>query len=166
VTGVDLSENAIAFAKAFNPDAEIICKSIYDLSKKYQMVTVIEVLEHIEDKKIEEFVESLTKVMFLDTHLLVTVPTINVPLNKKHYRHYNLKKLIDSFNPYFYLKEHWWLYRQGNSERILRKLLCNKLFLLNYVPILKVIWKIHLRYTFYGDNRTGTHLVGLFYLRK
>lgn len=35
-TGVDLSQQATLFAKAFNPDAKILCKDIADVEGQYE----------------------------------------------------------------------------------------------------------------------------------
>lgn len=164
VTGIDLSERATAFAKAFNPEVEILCDDISNLKHQYQMVTLVEVLEHISDQQTEDFLRNVSRLLSPDGCLLVTVPTVNVPLNKKHYRHYDLQVLEKSLSPHFEIKRHWWLYRQGRTEKLLRKLLCNKFYLLNYPPALRLIWRTHQRISFYADNQTGTHLVCLAYL--
>ena len=159
ITGVDLSELAVAFARAFNPEVEILHEDIANIQQKYRMITLIETLEHIPDQYMAEFVSNLTRIICRNGSLLVTVPTVNFPLNKKHYRHYNLQTLQNDLSPHFEIKEHWWLSRYSHTTRLLTRLLCNRFYLLNYSPALKLIWKIHKRFNFHVDSSTGAHLV-------
>jgi SAM-dependent methyltransferase len=146
-TGIDLSERAIAFARAFNPEANCLHGDIATLAEQYEMVTLVEVLEHIPDDHMSEFVAHVARLLPENGYLMVTVPTINLPLNKKHYRHYNLQILTNSLNSHFYIEDHWWLYRRGYIERVIRSFLCNRFYALNLSPLLQVIWKLHKRLT-------------------
>lgn len=164
--GIDLSSQAIALAQAFNPGLDFDCISVADLSEQYQMVTLIEVLEHISDKMIADFMVATTQRVVPDGYMLVSVPSVNIPFNKKHYRHYNLSLLQETLAPYFTLVEHWWVYRQGSfSEWLSRLLLCNGLFTLNQRHLARLIWRWHRRYNWLGDERNGRHLVALAQLK-
>lgn len=166
VYGVDLSERAIAFARAFNPDVDFKCSDIATLSGTYTLITLIEVLEHIPDEQMVGFVQNLARLLEKDGRLLVTVPTTNVPLNKKHYRHYDLDVLKATLAPYFVIEKHWWLYRRGLLERCLRTLMANRLYILNFSPLLTIIWRIHKRETYFANALSGAHLVCLARLGK
>jgi len=159
--GIDRSEQAISFARAFNPDIEFKCADIASLSGSYSLVTLIEVLEHIPDEDMENFIRNVDRLIQKNGFLLVSVPTVNVSLNKKHYRHYNLELLRSTLEPHFEIKKHWWLYRRGLLERWLRAMIVNRLFILNYSPLLNLIWRVHRRKTYFADASTGTHLVCL-----
>jgi SAM-dependent methyltransferase len=158
VTGIDLSERAIAFARAFNPEVEVLCGDIADLSQQYDAIALVEVLEHIPDQQITAFVNHVASLVARNGFLIVTVPTVNVPLNKKHYRHYDVQVLRDTLAPHFQIKDCWWLYRRGIAERLIRRILCNRLFLLNSSKALTLVWKIHRRFTYYANSKTGAHL--------
>lgn len=159
VTGIDLSERAIAFARAFNPEVEVLCGDIVDLSQQFDAVTLVEVLEHIPDWQISEFVHNTAHLLAPNGYMIVTVPTVNVPLNKKHYRHYDIQLLRNTLAPHFQIKEYWWLYRRSFAEQLIRRILYNRLFLLNSSQALALIWKIHRRFTYFADSKTGAHLV-------
>lgn len=161
LTGIDLSERAVAFARAFNPEVEILCKDIAELSKQHAMVTLIEVLEHIPDIQIEGFIGNIASLVQTGGHLLITVPVINVPLTRKHYRHYSLELIKKALKPHFEIQGHWWLYRLGILEQSIQFLLRNRFYILNFSPLLKSIWKIHKRFTYYADAASGGHLVCL-----
>jgi len=166
IVGVDISRQAIAFARAFNPDVEFYCVDIAKMSGVYELVTLIEVLEHIPDKEMEVFIQNVARLVKEDGHLLVTVPTVNVPLNKKHYRHYSFELLRSTLEPHFEIEKHWWLYRQGYLERLLRSFMVNRFYVLNWEPLLALIWRIHKRKTYFADASTGVHLLCLARLAK
>jgi SAM-dependent methyltransferase len=161
VSGVDLSEQAIAFARAFNPDVEFQCANIAILRGGGECVTLIEVLEHIPDEEMEIFIRNVARLVHKDGVLVVSVPTVNVPLNKKHYRHYDLSLLKATLEPYFDIENHWWLYRRGFLEHCLRSIVVNRFYILNFSPLLSLLWQLHRRMTYFGDSKTGTHLVCL-----
>lgn len=159
VTGIDLSERATAFARAFNPEVEVLCGDICELSQQYQVVTLVEVLEHIPDEQMAMFIQNVGQLLTPTGCLIVTVPTVNLALNKKHYRHYNSQMLTDILAPCFVIEDVKWLYRLGSFERILRRILYNRLFILNSPPALTFLWKVHNRFSYYADSTTGAHLV-------
>jgi 2-polyprenyl-3-methyl-5-hydroxy-6-metoxy-1,4-benzoquinol methylase len=161
VYGVDLSEQALAFARAFNPDVEFKCADVATLSGTYEIITLIEVLEHLPDEQIKGFLQNVARLLHREGRLLVTVPTINVPLNKKHYRHYDLDLLQTTLGSYFEIERYWWLYQRGLLERCLRTIMVNRFYILNGSPVLSLIWRIHQHKTYFADASTGAHLVCL-----
>lgn len=161
VFGVDVSERALAYARAFNPDVGFWCGSVADLTGTYDMITLVEVLEHISDAQIEQFIQHVWLLTREDGHLLVSVPTTNVRLNAKHYRHYDLALLKAALGPHFVIKKHWWLVRLGAVVNTFRSVLANRFFILNWPPALAAIWHLHKKHTFFADASTGAHLVCL-----
>jgi len=158
-SGIDLSERATAFAKAFNPNIDILCDDITNMTRVFSWITLIEVLEHIPDHQINEFVGNISRLVQSDGRLLISVPTTNVQVNAKHFRHYDLEQLANDLTPHFNIERYWWLYRLGNIEKLIRNMLYNELFVLNSKTLLKFIWQLHRRFTYYADANTGLHLV-------
>lgn len=87
--GADLSPRAIAYARAFSPTAEWHVGAIDALSEQFDVVTAIEVLEHIPEAIIPSFVRALADRVRPGGHAIVTVPSVVLPLNAKHHRHYD-----------------------------------------------------------------------------
>jgi 2-polyprenyl-3-methyl-5-hydroxy-6-metoxy-1,4-benzoquinol methylase len=85
--GADPSPRAIAYARAFSPAAEWHAGPIDALAERFDVVTAIEVLEHIPDAIIPSFVQSLADRVAPGDHAVVTVPGVVLPLNAKHHRH-------------------------------------------------------------------------------
>ncbi len=165
IVGLDLSERAIAFARAFNPEVEFICGDVSTLSRKFSFATLVEVLEHIPDNDVSKFIQSVGEHIEDNGLLLISVPSINMPLNKKHYRHYTLDLLRQSIPTNFVIRQHWWLYRRSSLARILGFTLCNRLFTTNWRVIRRVAWFIHQKSTYMADASTGAHLICLTQLR-
>ncbi len=98
--GVDLSERPILFAKAFHPEIEFHAKNAADLQETFDIVTAIEVLEHIPDEQITQFLSTVYSRTKPGGHIIICVPTTVRALSEKHYRHYDInifrKQLKDS----------------------------------------------------------------------
>lgn len=109
--GVDYSEASIRFANAFNPDIDYVCADVATLKEdhsKYDVLTLIEVIEHIPPDRAEDFLRACRQMVKPGGRIILTVPHANKPLNKKHYRHFkqaDLEALLASISndvEYFY----------------------------------------------------------------
>lgn len=99
VTGVDLCAEAVDHARAFNPGKRFICGNTRDVNDSFDLVTAVEVLEHIEDSELEVFIREICSRLNCGGRLLIGVPSINKPLAAKHYRHYDEKLLLEHIKP-------------------------------------------------------------------
>lgn len=115
--GIDLSERAILFAKAFNfgNGVEFATQDLADVQATYDLITLVETIEHIPDEEIAPFVQAVSACLKPGGTVLVTVPTTNFPLQAKHYRHYDLDLLKAQFTGFElqearHLVKHNWLY--------------------------------------------------------
>mgnify|MGYP000736399940 CR=1 FL=1 len=105
--GIDYSEKAIRYAKAFNPDLDY---DVFDITKDslgetYDVATLIEVIEHIEPSKLDGFIKSISKMLSSNSYLMITVPHTNKQLSPKHYQHFNSKKLKELLEKDFDIQE-------------------------------------------------------------
>ena len=107
VVGVDYSENAISFARAFCPGIKFFRKDLvdFDLNEEFDFIVFIETLEHIIPEKIPDLLKSLAKHLKKDGKLLITVPSKNIPLFDKHYQHFTKDSLARTLEPYFEIVE-------------------------------------------------------------
>jgi len=96
--GVDLSEKAIRFARAFHPEITFHQTKVADLNAVFDVVTAIEVLEHIPDDGVSMFLRSLNDRVKPGGMLVISVPTKVIPLQEKHYRHYDRQLLLSQLN--------------------------------------------------------------------
>lgn len=135
IIGVDFSEPAIRFAKAFNPDIKFYIQDLTDLNlpHKFDYVVLIETLEHFIPNQIPKILKGISSVLKDEGVLIITVPSTKMPLTKKHYQHFTKDELVKSVKPYFYV-ENILGYAKAGRERRLFTLLCGiGLFLLPFI---------------------------------
>jgi len=89
--GVDLASKPIMFARAFHPEIDFHVENAADIKDEFDVVTAIEVLEHIPDDEVTQFFNVISNVTKNKGHVLICVPTTIRELSPKHYRHYTLE---------------------------------------------------------------------------
>ncbi|MFP4416655.1 MAG: class I SAM-dependent methyltransferase [Bacteroidota bacterium] len=160
--GCDLSTEAISFAKAFWPDCIFYDTDVYEIDGKFDLVAAIEVLEHIPDDCISIFISSLAEKLHPSGNIIISVPTINTPLNKKHYRHYTLsilEKQIRESGTGLKIVQHEYIYSNPFWMDIITRLISNRFFALEINFFMKFAWKRIWRYHRVTTPSRGRHLV-------
>lgn len=162
--GVDVSERPVLFAKAFSTRAEFRVQDIFDMEGSFDIVVLTEVMEHIPDDLIQRFMNQAKRLVAPGGHLVITVPTTVVPLNNKHYRHYD-EELLDRD----YGSSDGWkivaekrLYRQTACLEKALRLTCNKFWTVNSRAVWRALWKWHRKKNLVTDSQTGRHLMRLY----
>jgi len=107
ILGIDYSERAVRFARAFNPSVEILCGDLSQMSflEEFDIIVIVEVIEHIPPKNIASVLKSLSKALKHDGRLLVSVPTSNDQTAKKHYQHFTQESLEQLLRKFFTLEK-------------------------------------------------------------
>ncbi len=165
--GCDLSSRAIAFARAFNPDLEFHDSDVSTLHEQFELVTAIEVLEHVPDDLAASFLADLGQRVLPAGRMLVCVPTTVARLQKKHWRHYNLDLLLQQVreaNLPFQLLDAQHIFRHPLSfwTRLLLLLGQNPWWTFDTAPLRRVLWNRIWRQERMATPQTGKHLVALF----
>lgn len=103
VTGIDYSEQAISFARAFNPGTRFVASDLVelDLGRTFDAVVLMETLEHVPPLLAGRMLEHLRAHLRPGGHLVVTVPSVNEPVTEKHYQHFSPASLHEFLTPYF-----------------------------------------------------------------
>ena len=159
--GIDLSERPIAFANAFSQRAKFEVKDVATVDRKYDIATLIEVLEHVPDDMVPSFVDSAKRVIAPGGHFVVCVPTTVYPLNEKHYRHYDEALLRRDLGPL----EGWEIEREVRVHRVSKSLtralraMNNRLFSVRSARAWKALWNWHKAKGFEANKNDGAHLV-------
>lgn len=99
IIGVDFSEKAIKFAKVFNPNVKFLVQDLksLNLSYKFDYIVLIETLEHFKPKEMVHILKNLFNVLKNGGKLVITIPSKNLPITKKHFQHFSedsLRKIL------------------------------------------------------------------------
>jgi cyclopropane fatty-acyl-phospholipid synthase-like methyltransferase len=158
--GVDLSTSAIGFARAFHPEVQFEAIDAADLTEQFDAVTSIETLEHVPDDAVGGFLRTLAARS--RDHVLISVPTTAVPLNKKHYRHYDLELLerqVAASGAPLALAGHEFIYRGSRLMTALRWATANRLWTLEIAAVQDLAWRYVWTRLRTATARDGHHLL-------
>lgn len=159
ILGVDYSADAINLPKALNPDIDYICLDIGKKNlgnKKFDVATLIEVLEHIPLGRIDSFLNGISNLLSANGLLILTVPHRNKNVLAKHYQHFDSKSLTHVIKPYFNIEELIFFDKSSILNTIISNILGNNLFILNNQRILDSIYRFYRRHLFYcSEEKCG-----------
>jgi 2-polyprenyl-3-methyl-5-hydroxy-6-metoxy-1,4-benzoquinol methylase len=164
VVGVDVVEQAIAFARAFaaplGARVQFDCVSVEELDAgTFDVAVAMEVLEHIADDDLGRIVEALWRRVREDGTLVVSVPTTNVSLIAKHERHYTEELLRRHLAPRFEIVAVAYVHRVGVTTRALRRVLTNRLVSLEESHLRRAVTDLYRRVGRSARPDDGAHLV-------
>jgi 2-polyprenyl-3-methyl-5-hydroxy-6-metoxy-1,4-benzoquinol methylase len=144
LVGIDVSEQAIRFARAMSPNVEYVCGDVSDpaiLAKEFDVITLIEVLEHIPPDRIQPFIRGLHKRLKANGVLVATVPSRNVKVTRKHYQHFDRESLAETLKPHLAVSHCYFINRISRWTRWMKRLLANRWFILNHRGLLNRIYR-------------------------
>ncbi len=159
MTGVDYSEHAIRLASIMNPKGEYICGDIGSvLSQKYDAATLIEVLEHIPQTSIDDFVTSIANTLTARGKLIITVPSTNMKLNPKHFQHFDRVKIENALNGVFKIIDFKYLNSASWLTRFIESFFVNRFFILKQRHLVNFLYKIYLKKCLLSNPKSGKRL--------
>lgn len=158
--GIDLSEHSILFAKAFNYSngATFELKDIKDVTGEFDVISLIETLEHIPDDEILSILKNIDRLLKKGGRVVVSVPASTIPVQKKHYRHYTEEMLKDYFKSYHLLETNF-LVRKGFLHKVF-VYVTYKLSSIRFVR--KLSYLLAKKLLFRASRGTGRHIVSVF----
>ncbi len=162
--GIDLSERAIAFANALSNNAKFKIKDLLTLENQFDIVCLIEVLEHIPNDFIEKFMTHTLKLVKKGGYFVISVPTTVIPLAEKHYRHYDeelLSKHIENYGEVELVEEKR-VYKESKLSKYIIKFLNNRFWSINSSLILSKYWKWHMKNNVISNKTNGFHLLRVY----
>jgi SAM-dependent methyltransferase len=142
--GVDFSARAVEYARLLNPGLSFARADISDDSAtrgRFDVVTLIETLEHVPPAEVREFVSGLRRRVNEGGLLVVSVPSVNIKMSAKHYQHFDLGSLTTALAPQFKVEEHYYLNRISKWDRLLSAALTNRYFILNERRLLNALFR-------------------------
>lgn len=162
--GIDLSSRAIAFAKAFHPDCEFHARDVRFVEGEYDVVVAIEVLEHIPDSGVSDFLAGMNDRLAPEGSIVISVPTTVLPVNRKHFRHYTRalleSQVLESGVP-LEIVDVEYVYRKPWWESAFRRLLDNRYFGLEVKPFMRIAWRHVWERCRFADHSNGYHMVAV-----
>lgn len=160
IKGIDLSDRAILFAKAFNygNGTEFVCEDVSITKGVFDVVTLVETIEHVPDSEITALVSAVYDRTARGGRVIVTVPTVNFPLIDKHYRHYDLALLSSQFSQ-FTLESSLFMIRQGFVYSALIRL--SRKFA-TFGLLRNFFFHAAQKLIFFATPTTGRHLIAVF----
>ena len=154
--GIDISKKAIRFAEAFNNRSTF---SVHDITSEptqdiFDVVISCEVIEHIEPTMVPAYVSNIAKSLTQGGHFIVTTPTTNVPVNKKHYQHFTKDMFKDLLAQDFTIEKIVYLNEINILSKLLSRLIANRFYISNSKFLNKIVFKIYKNnFLFVGENK-------------
>lgn len=159
--GIDLAPQSIAFARAFAQSSEFEVANLVDIKEAFDVVSCVEVLEHVPDEHVEGFVAALKERVAKNGFLVVCVPTTVYPLNKKHYRHYDEELLSQHLNlgDHFESIRELRIHRVSKRLKVASRLMNNRFYSIRWSRAWKKLWCWHTESGMYASRTDGAHLL-------
>jgi SAM-dependent methyltransferase len=160
--GVDHCEKAIQFARAFSPEIEFHDMDAADLQETFDVVMAVEVLEHIPDHEVAGFFRILSERTKPGGYIYISVPSTNMPLDKKHFRHYNpvlLKEELRSAAIPFDIIDLRYFGSPVLFEEFYKRLTNNRLWVGEIHLLRRHIWKRVWAKASIQNPKTGRHII-------
>jgi 2-polyprenyl-3-methyl-5-hydroxy-6-metoxy-1,4-benzoquinol methylase len=161
LVGCDTDERAARFARAFNPTADVHLGDVSGVPGAFDAVVAMEVLEHVTDDALPGLVSALAARVAGNGKLIVSVPTSNLPMPPKHFRHYNLDRLRAQLAPAFEIERHFYVVRDSALFRGLTSLAANRWMIAVPHRLRRLIWRAHAAWTIEASAADGRHLVAV-----
>jgi SAM-dependent methyltransferase len=164
IAGVDVSERALSMAQAIigNSDRVRFFKTLDDAKDgQFDVVIAMEVLEHIPPDQLQCVCDGISRVLKRKGCLILSVPTKNIPLNRKHYRHFALDDLKEETGHYFVVEEVYFIHRVGLFYSVLRRAILNQFVIPTWTPWVRLTTSLYRRYVMKANEWSGAHLVAV-----
>ena len=165
--GIDYDEKAIALANHINPADPAIYQAkdiTTDCSDMYDIVTAVEVLEHIPPSEFSRFVQSLGALVAPGGSLVITVPHVNQGMAAKHYRHFKIEEMTNLLVkdlPDFEVSEAFGFWHRNWLERVNKALFQTKHVFLEIAGLNRLRMRLQLKSLPLTDNKAQQVFVRL-----
>ena len=164
-TGIDYSERCINIAKGLNTHVNVSYNQANiinsNLSEQFDIITLIEVLEHIHPDNVNKFLKGVHKNLKKSGILIMTVPSKNKTVSEKHYQHFSkgdLKSLLE--NNRFQVKRIIFLAKQGRIAGRLVNYMIKLWRLFPNTRLSGILYNLYKKNLLIGnENNTGRILI-------
>ena len=156
-TAIDYSPRACALAKAMTTNIRVEQKNIvHESVGEYDVVLCVETLEHIPLEEVSQFVQSLYQ---MTRHLILTVPSDNIPVSAKHYQHFNRESLTKVLKPF--KTDIQYVNRKTIFSKLLKSLLANRCYAITSSRVQDIAYRWYKRRYQVASDEEGLQLVAV-----
>jgi 2-polyprenyl-3-methyl-5-hydroxy-6-metoxy-1,4-benzoquinol methylase len=142
--GVDMSARAIELASAITHGVDFRCQDVAAVAEQFDVVTSIEVLEHIPDDVVASFITGLGERCRSGGLIAISVPSKFFPVSEKHFRHYDEALLREQLRPLSgvaTIERIEYVYGEPKALTFAQKLLNNRWWTFDSPVVRKALWK-------------------------
>lgn len=151
--GVDYDERALAWARMFTPTVDWICSDLSDVADgKFDIASVVEVLEHIDPAILPSFLDGVASVLKDHGKLIVTVPSIGKAVAEKHFQHFSFQTLRDALESNFDIEVMYGFERNDWWYRLIARLLWNSHWRIDVPRVNRYLVDIHKKRHNHAEN--------------
>ncbi len=157
--GTDFSEKALSFARAFSPGT--VSFSNRPPEELFDIFTAIEVFEHIHPNDADTFLASCALTLKKNGLGIISVPSVNIPLNPKHYRHFTESTFRVALEKHFDVERIVHLNKQTIVSKIVQRLLANRFFILNWQPAKDALYRLYTRTSLLANATNASRILAV-----
>lgn len=163
--GCDLAPEAIRFANAFFPNVDYRNIDVADVEGTFDVALAVEVLEHVPTPQVTPFLQAVSERVAPGGHFVLSLPTINIPLKTKHYRHYTLdlldREMAEADVPFTRIAGYYY-YRPTRLEALYRKLMNNRLWEGEFKFLRRRMWAFIQKRAIPATEADARHLIAVY----
>ena len=152
--GVDYSEKSLQFARAFAPSIKFQTKT----DEKFDGFVLVEVLEHINPTEMSSFLDSICSNLNDKGFGIITTPSINVPVNPKHYQHFDREKIEATLGKHFEIVSFEYTSAETFGVGLVRRLLANRFFILNDKVFIRWLYNFYKKNYLIASSKTASQV--------
>lgn len=159
--GIDISKRALFFAQAFTSTSSFSQHDIIlrPTEQKYSLCVSVEVIEHIPTAEITKYITNIHASLEDRGLFLLTTPTTNIPVNKKHHQHFTEDTLQPHLDGKFEIISIEYLNYENYWGTLLGRFLANKYFIVNNQAIKNFIYKTYKKRYLKATKKTGSRII-------
>lgn len=164
LAGIDFSERAINYAKCSSRSVNYVLGDITNekmFDKQFDVITLIEVLEHIPIEQISTFLDGVYRYLKDSGFFMLTAPSKNIRVSAKYYQHFDLELLKATLYPKFEIIEYYFLNKNSLQTKIIHNFLSNRLFILNYRRLINIMYHYYTKHLLLADKQDSKRIYAL-----
>lgn len=164
LVGLDYSPRAVALASAMVPEAEFLAADVTKpglFAKPFDCATCVETIEHIDPAFLPDFIGGVRQHLEPGAALIVTVPSVNVPVTAKHYQHFTAELLTETLSGPFAVERLAYLNGVSPVAALARQLLTNRLYTVTSPAVMTAFYNFYVRRYLHSDRRKGGRILAI-----